>query len=100
MKLKFGFFPSEVIYYVVIPVAVLLLFGLVYWLVNRKHKDEKYYIFKFNYVCQIIGIMVSIMLFSLLAGYAISTITTIVNLELTSQFYVFIIVISFIPLIN
>lgn len=99
MKLSFGAFPKEVIYYAVIPIAVLLLFGLFYWIFTHKNKDKKYYSFKLGYVYHIIGIMVSMILFSLLLGYAISTVSTIMRLELLDEFYIFTIVVCFIPLV-
>ena len=99
MYLDFFSIPKEVIYYCFIPSVILILLCLIFWIFYRKKKDTYYYVFTLNYLFQLSGIILSAMLLALLSGYAIATIHIIISNELIAKYYMFMIIISFLPII-
>ena len=58
---------KEIIYYSLIPVAVLFLIGLIILLIKKKSNN----VYKYNYIIKVILMLIDSMVLSLIIGYSI-----------------------------
>ena len=65
--------PKEVIYYVIIPICVIILIYFIFSLAYRKKKGTRYYNYVVDYVYSTLGVIFCSLLLSLILGYSIST---------------------------
>lgn len=99
MYFKFFSIPKEVYYYCFLPSILIIIGCLIFWLIYKRKKGTYYYTFTLNYFFELSGILLSSLLLALLIGFAIATIQTIYVNELFTKYYIFMIIIAFLPLI-
>jgi len=97
--IKFFWMPTEVWYYVIIPILVILLAYFVFSITYRKKKGTYYYNYVVDYVYSTLGILFCSLLLCLLLGYAIATIQTLVTTNTFKEHLFLIIIIAILPLI-
>lgn len=96
---KFFWLPKEIIYYVVIPMVLILIAYFVFYLVYRKKKGTKYYNYVVNFVYSTLGIVFCGLLFCLLAGYSISTIQLLIVNRIIGNYKLLAVILSILPFV-
>lgn len=99
IQLKFFWLPMEVIYYVLIPMFVILLVYLIFALVYKKKKGTYYYNYVVDYVYSTLGIIFCGLLFCLLFGYSIATIQLLIVNKIISRYILFVIILVILPIV-
>lgn len=99
MYFRFFSIPKAVYYYCFLPALLIIIACLIFWLFYRYKKGTHYYVFTLNYFYEIAGIILSSILLALLIGYSTATIYTIYLNNLINDYYAFIIMLAFLPLI-
>lgn len=99
MYFKFFSIPKAVYYYCFLPAILIIIVCLIFWLIYHNKKGTHYYVFTLNYFYEIAGIILSSILLALLLGYSSATIYTIFLSGLISNYYAFVIMLVFLPLI-
>ena len=99
MENKFFSIPAAVYYYCFLPALLIMIICLIFWLMYRHKKDTYYYTFTLNYFFQLSGIILSAMMLALLLGYSVATIYTIYVNDLVANYYFFMIILIFLPII-
>ncbi len=93
---------SEVIYYVLIPLfLVLALFGLIMFISSRVHKDEtdRDKIYHANFWSAVIGIIFGAIIESLALGFTIAFIQKMKTAQLVDTYQLFCILLYILPVI-
>ena len=93
------FIPKEVWYYVIIPICLILLVYIVFWLFYRKKKGTYYYNYVVDYVYSTLGIVFCALLLCLLLGYSIATIETLLTTNLIKNYMVLAVLLFFLPIV-
>ncbi len=97
--IKYFYIPTEVWYYVVIPILLILLIYLVFDLIYHKKKGTYYYNYVVDYVYSTLGVIFCSLLLCLLLGYSLATIKLLVDANLIQNSLIFVTILVILPLI-
>ncbi|MBR3661583.1 MAG: hypothetical protein IKN63_06795 [Bacilli bacterium] len=96
---NFFWLPKEVIYYVVIPMILILVAYSIFSLVYRKKKGTKYYNYIVDYVYSTLGIIFCGQLFCLLFGYSIATMQILIVNRILNDYILLAVILVILPII-
>ena len=99
VRLKFFWLPKEIIYYVIIPMLVILFAYLIFALVYRRKKGTYYYDYVVDYVYSTLGILFCALLFCLLLGYSIATLQILIVNRIIMNYVLLAVIIAILPII-
>ena len=96
---KFFWIPSEVCYYVVFPIVLILFIYFMFNLFYKKKKGTYYYNYVVDYVYCTLGIVFCGLLFCLLLGYSIATFQILITNGAVKNYILLDIILVILPII-
>ena len=97
--IKFFWMPLEILYYVIIPMVLIIFAYFIFTISYRNKKGTYYYNYVVDYVYSTLGILFCSLLLCLLLGYAIATIQILILTEVISRYWLLAILIGILPLV-
>lgn len=97
---KYFLMYEEILYYVIIPIMVILVAYLVFSFLYRKKKGTYYYNYVVDYVYSSLGIIFCSLLFTMLFGYSLATlkiINTATNITVSKLNNIILVILPIIP---
>lgn len=79
--------PKAVYFQVLLPIFILIIAFLIYYIINKKNKGTYYYTFHLNYVICIMSLLITSMILSLMLGYSLALGKLILLNTLAEEYY-------------
>ena len=97
--MKLFWIPKEVLYYVVIPIVLILLSYFIFYLIYKNKKGTYYYDYVVDYVYSTLGVVFCGLLLSLLLGYSIATFQILITNNAIKTYILLVVLLVILPII-